>query len=63
MVLEMSVFVEGSDTDASLQILGLATDGSTIELDGVGKVAMGCERVKLRVDQTNILLGNGAKVK
>lgn len=36
----MSVFIEGSDTDASLQILGLATDGSTIELDGVGKVAM-----------------------
>ncbi len=63
MVLEMSVFIEGSDTDASLQILWLATDSSTIELDGVGKVAMWCERVKLRVDQTNILLGNGAKVK
>ena len=58
MVLEMSVFIEGSDTDASLSILGLATDGSTIELDGVGQVILGCERVKLRVDQTNILLGS-----
>jgi hypothetical protein len=40
MVLEMSVFIEGSDADGSLQILGLASDNSMIELDGVGKVAM-----------------------
>ncbi len=59
----MSVFIEGSDTDASLQILWLATDRSTIELDGVGKVAMWCKRVKLRIDQTNILLGTNARVK
>ena len=34
-----------------------------IELDGIGKATTGCENVKLRVDQTNILLGSGAKVK
>ncbi len=63
MVLEMSVFVEWSETDASLQLLGLATDHSIIELDGIGNVSAWCENVKLRIDQSNILLGNGAKVK
>lgn len=63
MVLEMSVFVEWSETDASLQLLGLATDHSIIELDGIWNVSTWCENVKLRIDQSNILLWNGAKVK
>jgi hypothetical protein len=57
MVLKMSVFIEGSDTEATLDLLGLARDGSIIDITGTGNVALGCERVKLRVDQTNILLG------
>ena len=44
-------------------ILGLAQEDSLIELDGVGKASPGCENVKLRVDQTNILLGKSAKVR
>ena len=63
MVLEMSVNIEWSESEASLQLLGLATSWSMIELDGIGKATTGCENVKLRVDQTNILLGSGAKVK
>ncbi len=58
----MSVFIEGSDTEASLDLLALAKDGSTLDIAGTGGVALGCERVKLRVDQTYILLGTGARV-
>ncbi len=63
MVLEMSVSIEGSRVDASLQLLALATEGVTIEIDGIGRASSGCENVKLRVDQTNILLGSWARVK
>ena len=63
MVLEMSVSIEWSCSEASVKLLGLATSGSRIELDGVGQVSVGCQDVKLRVDQTNILLGSWAKLK
>ena len=63
MVLEMSVYIEWSRSEASVRLLGLATSESRIELDGVGRVSVGCQDVKLRVDQTNILLGSWAKVK
>ncbi|GAB0175251.1 MAG: hypothetical protein HHAS10_11300 [Candidatus Altimarinota bacterium] len=63
MVLKMFVSIQGSNSEASLQLLGLAKGGSNIEIDGIGIVKNGCEGVKLRVDQTNILLGKGAKVR
>jgi Fe-S cluster assembly scaffold protein SufB len=63
MALKMTVSIEWSDAEGSLLILGLAQSDTEITLDGVGRASPGCENVKLRVDQTNILLGNGAKVK
>lgn len=63
MVLKMSVSVEWSDSEASIQLLWLATSWSNIEIDGLWIVKNGCKWVKLRVDQTNILLGNGARVR
>jgi Fe-S cluster assembly scaffold protein SufB len=59
----MSVFIEWSGAEGSLLILWLAQSGSNITLDWVGKAAPWCQDVKLRIDQTNILLGNNAKVK
>ncbi len=63
IVLKMSVSIEWSDSEASLSLLGLATSGVSIEIDGVGRALPGCENVKLRVDQTNILLGNNARMR
>ena len=63
MVLEMSVSIEGWESEASLKLLGLAQSDTTIELDGIGKASPGCENVNLRIDQTNILLGTWARVK
>ncbi|MBP9811915.1 SufD family Fe-S cluster assembly protein [Candidatus Gracilibacteria bacterium] len=59
----MTVSIIGSKSEASLELLALARDNSVLEIDGIGKVAPGCENVKLRVDQTNILLGEGARVR
>ena len=63
MVLEMSINIVWSGSEASLKLLGLAQSDTTIELDGIGKVSPGCENVNLRIDQTNILLGTWARVK
>ena len=38
MVLELSVSIEGSRADGSLDLLALARDGANIEIDGIGKV-------------------------
>jgi SUF system FeS cluster assembly, SufBD len=63
MVLKMSVSIEGSHSEASLQLLGLAKSHTNIEIDGLGNVRTWSENVKLRVDQTNILLGKWARVR
>lgn len=63
MVLKMFVSIQWSNSEASLQLLWLAKWWSNIEIDGIWIVKNGCEWVKLRVDQTNILLGKGAKVR
>lgn len=63
MVLKMSVYIEWSDSEASLQLLGLTDSDATLEIDGIGKVLAWCTKVKLRVDQTNILLWTNARVK
>lgn len=63
MILKMSVSIEWSESEASLQLLGLALSNSTVEVDGIGRVLPWCENIKLRVDQTNILLWNNARVK
>ena len=63
MVLKMYVSIEWSSAEGSLQLLGLAKSWSNIEIDGVGRVLPGAQNVKLRIDQTNILLGIGARVR
>lgn len=63
MVLKMYVSIEWSSAEASLELLWLAKSWSHIEIDGVGTVLTGSENVKLRVDQTNILLWEGARVR
>lgn len=63
MVLELTVSIEGSHADGSLDLLALARDGSNIEIDGIGRVRPGSSEVKLRVDQNNILLGEGSRVR
>jgi Fe-S cluster assembly scaffold protein SufB len=63
MTVEMSVFLEWSDSEASLQLLGLAKSDASITLDGVGKASSWCQNIRLRVDQTNILLWENARVK
>lgn len=62
MVSQMSVNIDGTDTKASLSLLALATEGSRIQVDGIGRVEMGSENIILRVDQTNILLGEKTSV-
>ena len=57
MVQQLSVIVEWSDVDARLSLLTLLRDHAHISVDGIGRVEKGSERVHLRVDQTNILLG------
>ncbi len=63
VVLKMSVSIEWSNSEASLHLLGLAKSHSNIEIDGLGTVKALSENVKLRVDQTNILLGEWARVR
>ena len=62
MVSQMSVNIDGDNTKANLSLLALASEGSHIQVDGIGKVEMGSENITLRVDQTNILLGNKTSV-
>lgn len=63
MVLKMSVSIEWSSSEASLELLGLAKSWTNIEIDGLWKVKEWSQNVKLRVDQTNILLGTWARVR
>ena len=63
MVLKMYVSIEWSHSEASIVLLWLAKSWSNIEIDGIGSVKEGSKWVKLRVDQTNILLGKNARVR
>lgn len=56
MVSQMTVNINGSDTEASFSLLALATENSKIKVDGIGQVEMWSKNITLRVDQTNILL-------
>jgi Fe-S cluster assembly scaffold protein SufB len=63
MVLKMTISMEWNESEGHLNILGLAQNNSNLELSGIGKVRPWCQNVKLRVDQTNILLGSWAKIR
>ncbi len=63
MVQKMSVIVHGQDVKASLSLLSLLRDHAKISVDGIGRVEQGSERIHLRVDQTNILLGTDISVR
>ena len=63
MVQKLSVIVNGNDVTASLALLSLLSDHAKISVDGIGRVENGSERIHLRVDQTNILLGTDISVR
>ena len=63
MVQKLSVIVNGNDVTASLALLSLLSDHARISIDGIGRVENGSERIHLRVDQTNILLGTDISVR
>ena len=63
MVQKMSVIVNGNDVKATLNLLTLLRDHAKISVDGIGRVEKGSERIHLRVDQTNILLGTDISVR
>lgn len=63
MDLKLSVFITGDHAQGSLDLLGIARDGASLSLDGIGQAAPWCQDVKLRIDQNNILIWEGARVK
>lgn len=63
MVQKMSVIINGNDVKASLNLLTLLRDNAKISVDGIGRVEQWSERIHLRVDQTNILLGQNISVR
>ena len=63
MVQQMSVIINGKDVKASLNLLTLMRSHAKIAVDGIGRVEKGSERIQLRVDQTNILLGTDISIR
>ncbi len=63
MAQKLSVIVNGQDVKATLSLLSLLRDHARISVDGIGRVEKGSERIHLRVDQTNILLGTDISVR
>jgi Fe-S cluster assembly scaffold protein SufB len=51
------------NTTSTLDLLALATDDARISVEGVARVASPYRQVSTRVDQTNILIGTGARVR
>lgn len=61
--IEIITEICGDNAHSILDILALATSGSTISVEGVARVDSPFRQVSTRVDQTNILIGHGARVR
>ena len=55
--------IVGDNTKSNLNILALATNSTVISVEGVAKVASPYRQVFTRVDQTNILIWKGSRVR
>ncbi len=60
---KMIVKVDGTGIQANLSLLALARSHAELSISGVGQVSPGSQDIYLRVDQTNILLAESAKVR
>lgn len=61
--LEIITEICGDNTTSTLDILALAKDNSHISVEWVVRVMEPYRHVSTRVDQTNILIGTGARVR
>ncbi len=61
--LEIITEICGDDASSTLDLLALATDTTSISIEGVVRVASPYRHILTRVDQTNILIGTGARVR
>lgn len=61
--LEIFTEVIGDDVKSNLSLLVLATDMADISVHGIARVLAPYRHISTRVDQTNILLGKGTKVR
>jgi hypothetical protein len=61
--IEIVTEIRGDSARSTLDLLALATDDARISVEGVAKVASPYRQVSTRVDQTNILIGTGARVR
>lgn len=61
--IEIITEICGDNAHSILDILALATSGSNISVEGVARVDSPFRQVSTRVDQTNILIGHGARVR
>jgi Fe-S cluster assembly scaffold protein SufB len=59
---QISTVIEGDDVRSDLYLLALATDGANIRVEWVSRVDRPYRQIHTRVDQTNILIGQGARV-
>ena len=61
--IEIITEICGDSARSTLDLLALATDDARISVEGVARVASPYRQVSTRVDQTNILIGTGARVR
>ena len=61
--IEIITEICGDSAKSTLDLLALATDDAHISIEGVARVASPYRQVSTRVDQTNILIGTGARVR
>ena len=61
--IEIITEICGDNAKSTLDLLALATDDARISVEGVARVASPYRQVSTRVDQTNILIGTGARVR
>ena len=61
--LEFITEVCGDNVQSNLSLLSLAKNGFDMSLSGVAKVAKPYRNVETRIDQTNILIGEWAKIR
>ncbi len=60
---DITTDIQGDGVTSTLSILWLASSGSDISACGVAKVDSPFRHISTRVDQTNILIGEGARVR
>ncbi len=61
--IEIVTEIMWDNTKSTLDLLALATDDARVSVEGVARVASPYRQVSTRVDQTNILIGAGARVR